>query len=82
MSSRGFLCIGTHEEMARHLLDCRARWGISYFSVRDIEGFAPLIELVRRLDGHAHRLEELAQGGHLPQRGPGRRAGPARKAEG
>ncbi len=49
--STPFLCIGTHEEMARHLLDCRARWGINYFSVRDIEGFAPVIALVRRLDG-------------------------------
>jgi probable F420-dependent oxidoreductase len=46
-----FLCVGTHEEMARHLLDCRARWGISYFTVRDIEAFAPVIALVRHLDG-------------------------------
>ncbi|HWF15531.1 MAG TPA: TIGR03621 family F420-dependent LLM class oxidoreductase [Acidimicrobiales bacterium] len=48
--STPFLCIGSHEEMARHLLACRARWGISYFTVRDIEGFAPVMELVRRLD--------------------------------
>jgi probable F420-dependent oxidoreductase len=48
-----FLCIGTHEEMARHLLDCRTRWGISYFTVRDIDGFAPVMELVRHLDGGA-----------------------------
>jgi hypothetical protein len=45
-----FLCLGTHEEMARHLLACRARWGINYFTVRDIAGFAPVMALVRGLD--------------------------------
>jgi probable F420-dependent oxidoreductase len=50
-----FLCLGTHEEMARHLLGCRERWGISYFSVRDIDAFAPVMQLVRRLDeGSSH----------------------------
>jgi len=48
-----FLCLGTHEEMAHHLLACRARWGISYFTVRDIEAFAPVMALVRSLDGTA-----------------------------
>lgn len=48
--STPFLCLGTHEEMARHLLACRARWGISYFTVRDIEAFAPVMEAVRHLD--------------------------------
>ncbi len=48
-----FLCLGTHEEMAHHLLTCRARWGISYFTVRDIDAFAPVMTLVRRLDGSA-----------------------------
>lgn len=48
-----FLCLGTHEEMARHLLACRTRWGISYFTVRDIEAFAPVMALVRSLDGTA-----------------------------
>ncbi len=38
-----FLAIGTHDEIARHLLDCRERWGISYFSVRDVEAFSPVI---------------------------------------
>jgi hypothetical protein len=46
-----FLCLGSHEEMAHHLLACRARWGTSYFTVRDIEGFAPVMALVRSLDG-------------------------------
>ncbi len=48
--STPFLCLGTHEEMARHLLACRERWGISYFSVRDVDAFAPVMRLVRRLD--------------------------------
>jgi probable F420-dependent oxidoreductase len=48
--STPFLCLGSHDEMARHLLACRARWGITYFSVRDVEGFAPVMELVGALD--------------------------------
>jgi probable F420-dependent oxidoreductase len=47
-----FLCLGTHEEMAHHLLTCRARWGISYFTVRDIDAFAPVMALVRSLEGN------------------------------
>ena len=46
-----FVCLGTHEEMAAHLLACRARWGISYFTVRDINAFAPVMPLVRAVDG-------------------------------
>ncbi|MGO9877495.1 MAG: TIGR03621 family F420-dependent LLM class oxidoreductase [Acidimicrobiia bacterium] len=42
-----FLAIGTHSEIADHLRRCRARWGLSYFSVRDIEAFAPVIEQLR-----------------------------------
>jgi len=42
-----FLAIGTHAEIADHLRMCRDRWGISYFSVRDVESFAPVIALVR-----------------------------------
>jgi hypothetical protein len=48
-----FLCLGTPEEMARHLLACRDRWGISYFTVRDIETFGPVMALARGLDGTA-----------------------------
>jgi hypothetical protein len=43
-----FLAIGTHDEIAAHLRACRERWGISYFSVRDLDGFAPVIERLRR----------------------------------
>jgi probable F420-dependent oxidoreductase len=42
-----FLAIGTHAEIAGHLRDCRERWGITYFSVRDLDAFAPVIDLVR-----------------------------------
>ena len=45
--SAPFLAIGTHDEIADHLLACRERWGISYFSVRDIDAFAPVIERLR-----------------------------------
>ena len=42
-----FLALGTHDEIAEHLLACRDRWGISYFSVRDISNFAPVIQRLR-----------------------------------
>jgi hypothetical protein len=45
-----FLALGRTDEIADHLLACRARWGISYFTVREIESFAPVIETLRRVD--------------------------------
>jgi probable F420-dependent oxidoreductase len=48
-----FLAVGTHDEIAHHLLGCRDRWSISYFSVRDIAGFAPVIERLREIAGRA-----------------------------
>lgn len=42
-----FLAIGTHDEVAGHLRRCRERWGISYFTVRDLAGFAPVIARLR-----------------------------------
>ncbi len=42
-----FLAIGTHGQIARHLHECRERWGITYFSVRDLDGFAPVIARLR-----------------------------------
>lgn len=38
-----FLAFGTHAQIAEHLEACRDRWGIAYFSVRDIAAFAPVI---------------------------------------
>lgn len=43
-----FLAIGTHAEIAAHLRDCRERWGITYFSVRDADAFAPVITAISR----------------------------------
>ena len=38
-----FLAVGTHAEIVDHLRLCRDRWGISYFSVRAVRSFAPVI---------------------------------------
>jgi probable F420-dependent oxidoreductase len=38
-----FLALGSHAEIADHLRACRERWGITYFTVRDLDGFAPVI---------------------------------------
>ncbi len=46
-----FLAIGTVDEIAEHLVRCRQRWDINYFSVRSIEEFAPVIERLKALDG-------------------------------
>jgi probable F420-dependent oxidoreductase len=42
-----FLAIGTPEQIVEHLDECRARWGITYFSVRDLDAFAPVVPLTR-----------------------------------
>ena len=46
--STPFLCLGTHAEIADHLLACRERWGFSSFSVREAEAFAPVIARLRQ----------------------------------
>jgi len=45
-----YLCLGTHEEIAQHLLMCRERWGISYYSVREMEAFTPIMHALRHVD--------------------------------
>lgn len=42
-----FLALGTHTEIADHLRECQHRWGIDYFSIRDLDAFAPVIEQLR-----------------------------------
>jgi probable F420-dependent oxidoreductase len=42
-----FLALGTHDEIAEHLLACRERWGITNYTVRSIEDVAPVIERLR-----------------------------------
>ena len=48
-----FLALGTHQEMAEHLQACRRRWGISYYTVRELEAFAPVIERLKHADAVA-----------------------------
>ena len=48
-----FLALGTHDEIAEHLLACRQRWGISNFTVRSIEDMAPVIDRLRAVDAPA-----------------------------
>jgi probable F420-dependent oxidoreductase len=38
-----FLCLGTDEEIAEHLLACQQRWGIDYYTVRVIDEFVPVM---------------------------------------
>ncbi len=49
--STPFLCVGTHAEIEQHLQACRERWGFSYYSVRDIDSFAPVLTRLRVDDG-------------------------------
>lgn len=42
-----FLCLGTHQEISDHLLECRRRWGIDYYTVRAVEEFEPVIARLR-----------------------------------
>lgn len=42
-----YILIGTVEEIVNKLHTCRARWGISYFAVRELEAFAPVIAACR-----------------------------------
>jgi probable F420-dependent oxidoreductase len=48
-----FLALGTYEDIAKHLLACRRRWGISYYTVRELEAFAPVIERLKHVDAAA-----------------------------
>src|SRR5262249_12715205 len=38
-----YLALGTHDEIAAHLQACSKRWRITYFTVRDVTAFAPVI---------------------------------------
>lgn len=43
-----FLALGTPDEICAHIRRCRDRWGISYYVVRELEAFAPIIEQLRQ----------------------------------
>jgi probable F420-dependent oxidoreductase len=42
-----YLALGTQDEIANHLQACRERWGITYYTVRDLDAFAPVIARLR-----------------------------------
>jgi len=42
-----YVLIGTVDEIVAKLERCRARWGISYFTVRELDAFAPVIDALR-----------------------------------
>jgi probable F420-dependent oxidoreductase len=42
-----YLLIGTVDEIVEKLSACHARWGISYFAVRELESFAPVVAAFR-----------------------------------
>ena len=43
-----FLLLGTHDQIAAQIVAARERWGISYFTVRELDAFAPVIERLVR----------------------------------
>lgn len=45
--STPFLAFGTYSEIAAQLKAARERWGISYFAVRSVTEFAPVVQLLR-----------------------------------
>ena len=45
--STPYLLIGTADEIVGHMMACNERWGISYFAVRDLDGFEPVIRALR-----------------------------------
>jgi probable F420-dependent oxidoreductase len=48
--STPFLAFGSHDEIAAQLVSHRERWGISYYTVRDIDNFYPVIDRLRSID--------------------------------
>jgi hypothetical protein len=43
-----FLLLGTHDEIAAQIVAARERWGVSYFTVRELDAFSPVIERLAR----------------------------------
>jgi alkanesulfonate monooxygenase SsuD/methylene tetrahydromethanopterin reductase-like flavin-dependent oxidoreductase (luciferase family) len=42
-----YLLVGTVDEIVLHLMTCRERWGISYFAVRELDSFEPVLKALR-----------------------------------
>lgn len=45
-----YVLVGTVDEIAAKIVRCRKRWGITYFAVRELTDFAPVIRAVRAHD--------------------------------
>ena len=43
-----YLLVGTPEEIVSHMMTCRERWGISYFAVRELDDFVPVMTALGR----------------------------------
>lgn len=41
-----YMLIGSVDEIVEKIVACRERWGISYFAVRELDDFAPVIDAV------------------------------------
>ncbi len=46
-ASTPYLLIGTVEEIVVHMMTCNERWGISYFAVRELDEFEPVLRALR-----------------------------------
>jgi probable F420-dependent oxidoreductase len=46
-SSTPYMLIGTVDEIVQHMNLCNERWGISYFAVRELDGFEPILRALR-----------------------------------
>jgi probable F420-dependent oxidoreductase len=45
--STPYLLIGTVDEIVQHMTNCNERWGISYFAVRELDDFEPVLRALR-----------------------------------
>jgi probable F420-dependent oxidoreductase len=46
-ASTPYLLIGTVDEIVQHMTSCNERWGISYFAVRELDDFEPVLHALR-----------------------------------
>ncbi|MGB0115029.1 MAG: TIGR03621 family F420-dependent LLM class oxidoreductase [Ilumatobacteraceae bacterium] len=45
--STPYLLVGTVDEIVLHMMTCRERWGITYFAVRELDAFEPVLKALR-----------------------------------
>ena len=46
-ASTPYLLIGSVDEIAQHMMTCNQRWDISYFAVRELDDFEPVLRALR-----------------------------------